>query len=159
MAETIILYVGIIQYFFKRVCIPYCENRTHVYSRIYVYSGERKRRPVQRGRNAPCMSAYRLSVIYFPKFENYTAFNTPLAAGLPPCFIHVAINKEQKTVFCKVTHQMLTRKRDDIIRHLILFTNQILSANLYNNLRNYYCKYSFIHSILSFLSYYTTFFR
>jgi len=33
----------------------------------------------QRGRNAPRVSAYRLSVIYFPKFENYTAFNT--AAG------------------------------------------------------------------------------
>jgi len=32
----------------------------------------------------------------------------PLAAAPPPCFIHVAINKEQKTVFCKVTHRMRT---------------------------------------------------
>lgn len=35
----------------------------------------------------------------------------PLAAAPPPCFIHVAINKEQKTVFCKVTYRMRTRGR------------------------------------------------
>lgn len=35
----------------------------------------------------------------------------PLAAAPPPCFIHVAINKEQKTVYCKVTHRMRTKGR------------------------------------------------
>lgn len=55
----------------------------------------------------PRESAYRLPVIYFSKFENYTAFNTsPVprspsrpspTLSLPPCFIHVAINKEQRS--------------------------------------------------------------
>lgn len=117
--------INIIQYFFKGKFLHSSRHffrgiRTHVHSTIYICSREtkkereRERRRMggkRKGRNAPRVSAYRLPVIYFLKFENYTAFNTPLAATPPPCFIHVAINKEQKTVFCKVTHPMPTRGR------------------------------------------------
>lgn len=91
---------------------PTCTRR-FMYAQGRRRKRERERRVgvKRKGRNAPRVSAYRLPVIYFLKFENYTAFNTALAAAPPPCFIHVAINKEQKTVFCKVTHPMPTRGR------------------------------------------------
>lgn len=53
----------------------------------------------------------------------------PLAAVPSPCFIHVAINKEQKTVFCKVTHRMRTKGRQYLLLRALSPTNQTVPSH------------------------------